>query len=396
MNRIVVFLSIILLFILLAGGVYFFVLRGDNTSPTPNNPSFNPGGNPINIPGEGEDDFTIDPTTPTLRTTLTQIHESNVAGANVYTNEVEVTVGSTTETVQSPLVRYVDKQTGHIFEYDPEANDATRISNTTFPGIQEVKWFANPNTLAFRYLNSDGEIETYLGDLRSGSLIGSYLEVDVPVIATAENTLLNVSMSDRGSEIYLADADGTDSNLVFETPLTSILIPAFAENFVAVLSKPVSSLAGALYFFEDGEQKRILGNKNGLTALPNEDGSLILYSESTERGFTASLFDREGNESRNLPLVVLPEKCVWASADTLYCMSPEVLPPANYPEHWYQGFISFTDALWEIDTRTGIARAVAFFDESGPFDGIELSIDEEREYLTFINRRDGTLWGFDL
>ncbi|XKT75302.1 MAG: hypothetical protein ACJKSS_00730 [Patescibacteria group bacterium UBA2103] len=395
MNRTLVFLSIILIFILLAGGVYFFVLRDTNTPTNPNNPSFNIDGTPVEIPG-GEDDIIIDPTTPTTRTTLTQIHTSPVAGAHVYTNEIEVTVASSTETISSPLVTYVDKQTGHIFEYDPEVNEATRISNTTFPGIQEVNWFTDPTKLVFRYLNSDGEIETYLGDLSSGSLSGSYLEVDVPTIATFENQIINASVSDRGSDLYLADVDGTSSSLVYETPLTSILVPSFGENFIAILNKPVSSLAGALYFFEDGDEKRILGNKNGLTTLPNKDGSLILYSESTDRGFTTSLLDREENETKRLPLSVLPEKCVWHTEDTLYCMVPEVIPPANYPEHWYQGFISFTDALWEIDTRTGIARAVAFFDESGPFDGTNLSINEEGEYLTFINRRDGTLWGFDL
>lgn len=395
MNRIIVFLGIILLFVLLAGGVYFFVLR-DTSSPLGNNPSFNPGGSPITIPEDDTNDFTIDDTPTNTKTILTQIHEAPVAGVVVRTNEVEITVGSTTETVRSPLAHYVDKQTGHVFSYDPEANTAERISNTTFPGIQDVHWFNNPNKIVFRYVNGKGEIETYLGDLADGSLNGSYLNVDLPAVQTAGDNLLSIHASERGSEGFVSDSEGRDESLSFESTLLSIIVPAFTDSFAAVLTKPVSTLAGALYFYENGSQNRILGGINGLTALPNESGELIVFSESEGSSFASGLYNREDNEIKTLPLAALPEKCVWGDEVTLYCMVPEIIPPANYPEHWYQGYISFTDSLWRIDTSLGTARAIAFFDESGPFDGINLSIDEDEEYITFINRRDGSLWGFDL
>lgn len=395
MNRIAIFLGIILLFILLAGGVYFFVLR-DTSVGSNNNPVFNPNGSPITIPGGDDSDFTIDNTPVSAKTILTQIHEAPVAGSIVRINEVEITVGSTTETVRSPLVQYVDKQTGHVFTYDPEENAALRISNTTFPGIQDVHWFADQRKVVFRYVSGNGEIETYLGDLSEGSLNGSYLQIDLPAVQTSEDTLLSVYATDRGSEGFVSNAEGREETLSFESNLLSIIIPTFTDSFTAVLTKPVSSLAGALYFYENGSQKRILGGINGLTALPNENGDLIVFSESNDRSFTSSLYDRGENEIKNLPLAVLPEKCVWGNEATLYCMVPEIIPPANYPENWYQGYISFTDSLWRIDTSLGTARALAFFDESGPFDGINLSVDDEEDYLTFINRRDGSLWGFDL
>lgn len=395
MNKTAIFLGIILLFVLLAGGVYFFVLRDTGIVPNTNT-SFNTDGTPITIPRDDTTDFVVDSSTTKEKTTLTQIHEAPVAGAIVRTQEIEVTVGSTTEAVRSSSVTYVDKQTGHVFSYDPEANTADRISNTTFPGIQEVNWFTDPSKVVFRYLNSDGEIETYLGELTNGSLTGSYLSVDLPSIQTFEDSLLTVSTTDRGSEGYTLKNTGRDEELSFETPFLSITIPAIGDTFIAVLTKPVSSLAGALYFYEKGVQKRILGGINGLTALPNEDGTYTLYSESTDRGFVASLYNKENSSTRALPLSVLPEKCTWATKTTLYCMVPEIIPPAHYPENWYQGIISFNDSLWSINVETGVARAIAFFDETGPFDGVDLSVDEDGEYLTFINRRDGSLWGFDL
>lgn len=395
MNKTTIFLGILLLFVLLAGGVYFFVLRDTSVNPG-TNPSFNPDGTPITIPRDDTNDFVIDNTPTQEKTTLTQIHTAPVAGADTRITEIEVTVGSTTETVRSQVVQYVDKQTGHVFSYDPETNTAERISNTTFPGIQEVFWFTNPNKVVFRYVSTGGEVETYLGEISDGSLAGSYLPIDLSAVHTHEDSLLSVTATERGSEGYTTNSDGRSERTLFETDLLSIIIPTFTNTFTAVLTKPASTLLGALYFYENGTQKRILGGINGLTALPNKEGTLIAFSESQERTFTASLYDRNTQEVRGLPLPVLPEKCVWADEDTLYCMVPEVIPPANYPENWYQGYVSFTDSLWRFDTQLGTARALAFFDESGPFDGVSLSVDEDEEYLTFINRRDGSLWGFDL
>lgn len=395
MNRVLIFLSIILLFVLLAGGVYFFVLREAPKTET-QNPTFGSGGNPINLPEDNTVDFIIENEAPIEKSELTQIHEAPVAGAHTYISEAEITVGSSTELVRTPLVQYVDKQTGHIFRYDLETLVAERVSNTTFPGIQEAYWFENENRTVLRYLNINNEIETYLGEVSNGSLTGSYLELDIPSTQTFEDTVLTVAPTDRGSDVFLTESDGRDGQLLFETKLGNILVPTFSETFVSILTKPVSSLAGVLFFYENGSLERVLGDKPGLTALPNKEGTYIVFSESTQNSFVTKLHDREENLTRTLPITTLPEKCVWGSETILYCMSPESIPIANYPEQWYQGFVSFSDALWRIDVDSGIARALAFFDKSGPFDGTHLSVNEDEEYLTFINRHDGSLWGFDL
>jgi len=396
MNRILIFLSIILLFVLLAGGVYFFVLRGDDGVVANPGGSFGPSGTPVDNTIDLGNDFAVDDTPTAPRTTLTQIHQTPVAGAVSRINEFEITVGSTTESVRTTVVQYVDQQTGHIFSYNPEQNAADRLSNTTFPGIQEVFWFDDSERVVLRYINGSDEIETYLGEIKDGALIGSYLDIDIPSAQTFENSIATIAASDRGSDIFVADADGRGAELLFETDLGSILIPRITESFVSILTKPVSLFAGSLYFYEEGITSRVLGGRAGLTALPNTEGSFIVFSESTNNAIQTSILDREKNEVRRLPLPTLPEKCVWAQEDILYCMVPETLPSANYPEQWYQGVISFSDALWRINVGNGTAVAVAFFDESGPFDGVNLSVDSDEEYLSFINKKDGSLWGFDL
>lgn len=396
MNRILIFLSIILLFVLLGGGVYYFVLRDGGEQPPQDNPVFTPGGDPVTIPGDGEDDdFIIDPQ-PSERNILTQIYDGSTAGAQTFTQEVEVTSGSTTETIRSQEVRFVDKQTGHIYAYDPEADSAERLSNTTFPGIQETHWFTDPNRVVLRYLGVNNEIESFIGVLQEGRLEGSYLDINIPVLTTSNDSILQILETSSGVEGVLSDEEGRDTDSLFTSDLTATLIAGFTDASADILTKPVSSLPGSLYRYEGSSIERIVGGKNGLTALPSPSGTNIVYSESTDRSFRAAVINTETGEERPLPIQLLPEKCTWASDAVLYCMVPEVIPPANYPEHWYQGFISFSDALWRINVEDGVARALAFFDESGPFDGTYLSVDEDEEYLTFINRRDESLWGFDL
>ena len=55
-------------------------------------------------------------------------------------------------------------------------------------------------------------------------------------------------------------------------------------------------------------------------------------------------------------LETLPEKCVWSKADAsiFYCAVPENIPADNiYPDVWYQGLMSFSDAIWKVNIKTG-------------------------------------------
>ncbi|HEY4528044.1 MAG TPA: hypothetical protein VJL09_03310, partial [Candidatus Paceibacterota bacterium] len=58
--------------------------------------------------------------------------EANVAGA-VFVKNPSTSSGQ-------GKIRYIDRETGHVFEMNPDGTDKTRISNTTIPGIFEVIW----------------------------------------------------------------------------------------------------------------------------------------------------------------------------------------------------------------------------------------------------------------
>ncbi len=61
------------------------------------------------------------------------------------------------------------------------------------------------------------------------------------------------------------------------------------------------------------------------------------------------------------------------------------------------GTISFSDALWEVDTKNVISTPlVNLLIESGrEIDVSQIGTDPEGKYIWFINKNDDTLWMYD-
>ena len=99
-----------------------------------------------------------------------------------------------------------------------------------------------------------------------------------------------------------------------------------------------------------------------------------------------------------LPVSTLAEKCVWAPGGrAVYCAVPTALA-GNVPDDWYQGAQSFSDRLWRIDLDTRLATLVVDPGQVAEvaIDAVALSIDPSSDVLVFTNKKDGTLWVYDL
>ena len=108
-------------------------------------------------------------------------------------------------------------------------------------------------------------------------------------------------------------------------------------------------------------------------------------------------YDLITKTSSLFPLKTLPEKCVWGGVakEILYCAVPATPNKGEYPDIWYQGIESFNDELWSINTTTGQTEIVAdkeTFSENGGVDATKLQLSPKEDYLSFINKKDLTLW----
>ncbi len=98
-------------------------------------------------------------------------------------------------------------------------------------------------------------------------------------------------------------------------------------------------------------------------------------------------------------ITALPEKCLWTKDSiTLFCGAPNEIPEGMYPDSWYQGKVSFSDALWKINTETGALNILAIPEEDAreEIDLIDPMLSPDEHTLIFRNKKDSSLWSLQL
>ena len=102
----------------------------------------------------------------------------------------------------------------------------------------------------------------------------------------------------------------------------------------------------------------------------------------------------------SMGLKTIADKCLWATNIIIYCGVPNTIPPANsgYPDAWYQGVVSFSDSIWKIDVEILSTELVSSISQVSKenVDAVNLSVDKNKNYLFFLNKRDSSLWSLRL
>ncbi len=307
-------------------------------------------------------------------------------------------------------VRYLDRATGNIFEVSPDGGEARRITNTTIPKIYEALFAKSGNVVIARYLKEDGEtIETFSGTVKAksgsteGDLAGTFLPAGIKGLALSPDSRRIFYLREEGGRAVgvIATAAGGEKTEVFRSPLREWAVAWPKEDTIVLTAKPSALAEGTVQFLnpETGRVTPALSRLRGLTALADASAARILYSVSGETDFTLSLLERETRADIPLPLRTLPEKCVFgAKGATLLCAVPKTLPPASYPDAWYQGVIALEDEVWSIETENGIPRLMmdVSAEAKGAIDAVSPILSTDEKYLIFTNKRDGTLWSLKL
>ena len=305
------------------------------------------------------------------------------------------------EVVLVPVLRFAAKNDGRIFETDVNKLESEQITGATIPRLAEA-FFGESGGVLLRYSQA-GEITTFLGKL-TGEVFGQ--ELPGTFIG---NDLLGLALSpDRKNVFYLASAalgggvfGSVGFTLDFATSEASkTLESAFTEwlvdwkDAIYLLTKPTFALPGYLYKFDSKTEvlNKILGGINGLSTLVSPNGEKILVSASENDGLTTQMYYISERAFSDLGLKTLPEKCVFnENSERIYCAVPKSLPGANYPDDWYQGIVSFTDSIWQIDASNFTTSVINDLDLE-PIDAINLALDSDEKNLVFTNKRDGSLW----
>jgi len=317
------------------------------------------------------------------------------------------TAGAFVERDGELFIRYIERETGHIFETSVGSFTRERLTNTTIPRVYEALWSRDGESVILRYLGEDDKtIQSFSGKIAApeegsvsgeGSLEGIFLGAQIKDLDFFGSQIFSLIETGGGSIGVVSDPDDANKNQVFSSPLKEWLVEWPERNTVTLTTKPSSGAPGYLYFLDIGDEslERVLGGILNLTTLTSLDLSKVLYSTSG----SLRVLDRASGDSISLSLNTLPEKCVWGkiNSSVIYCGIPKSLP-AGLPETWYQGIISLSDDIWKINTDTGqtdvLVRPV---DEYGvEIDLVKPSLDEEELYLLFLNKKDSSLWSLKI
>ena len=304
------------------------------------------------------------------------------------------------------VVRYPESATGNVYEVTVKTLEKKRLTITTIPRVTEAVWNRAGSAVIARYLKEDNEtIESFAASIRPGAggtegeLIGSFLPKDIESVSVSPSGTNLAYLRREGNRATLITApfSGSPKTEVFRSPILEWTPIWFAENTVALLSKPSALADGVLLFVNrtTGATETVLQGIRGLTALPSPSGERILVSESADSAWNTRVMLKKTGAEIPISPSTLPEKCVWERDEkTLICGAPAAPASAGYPDAWYQGAVSFADDLWEIDAATGIAHFLL-----APKDALDVTtpiLNADETHLIFINKRDGSLWAFRL
>lgn len=406
MNRrlLIIIASSIVVLGLLVGAYYLFFANGATLSVgTPGNPF---GSSDDRVPSAllGPDGQPIQGAGTVVAPKLIRISDAPVAKGAValYIPPVLPTGTSTEPTTPADTeVRFIERQSGNIYAFRVHDRVLTRISNRTLPGIQDATWSTDGSRAFARYLSraADGveHIDTYALPAEGE---GYFLEQDLSSIAVqGSTTVFSLLPSSSGSIGSLANTDGTGARTLFTSALSSLRV-GFAGSDLIAFTKPSSGLDGYAFLVSraTGAFTRILGPFRGLSVLANNEGTSVLYSYVDQNRTYLQVLDLATRSSTALPLATLTEKCAWEpGGKAVYCAVPTSIT-GNIPDTWYQGAQSFTDRIWHIDLDTRLATLVVDPSQVADvaIDAVALTMDPQADTLVFMNKKDGTLWVYDL
>lgn len=412
-KRTIIIITVVL--ILLAGGAYWYTSNKPvSLTPTPEFP-----GGSGTIPGftdttpgqTPEGDITpFVPGSTSALPRLYELHKAPVAGAGFA--ETKDKKG----TVTNIVALYIERGLGHIYETQLSTYAESRIVNETRSRLSEALWGNNGKSVVVRFVDDKegGVIKSHIVNIGAPTISfarGTSTEnISSGFLKTEETSLPGyipfMAVSEDGADKLFYLEGGVGSTATFrDTSVTKVFSSAFTEwlpqfpnqNLVTLNTRPSASIPGHLFFLDLKTKAvtKVLGGINGLTTLTSHDGKFVLLSETKGGIPELSTYDIAKKEFHSLYIQSLPEKCVWSNKklNTVYCAVPQTLPNATYPDQWYQGLVSFSDDLWEIDAKTGNTKRILTLRN---LDMTNLSLSSDDSHLLFMNKISGTPWVYSL
>lgn len=317
------------------------------------------------------------------------------------------------ETASGTVVRYAERSTGNIFEYDVKSGVTQRVTNTTIPKVKETIWAPNGKLLVLRSLSDDGTyIRSYFGSVSTTtatgtgdvrSLDGAYLQNGIYDMAVLGSTtrMFTLEHTTNGTVGTVSNFNGSAPVIAYRSPARELAIQWATSDTVGIATKPGSYVNGYLYAVNarTGAVSKLLGPLPALTSLSSPRRDHVLYSYNGKDGLDLVLMNTATGARTPLSISTLASKCAWtADSRRAYCAGPSSRLDRDFADLWHQGVVSSNDDIWEIDTAGGTADLIRYGAdlEGGPADMTQLKAVGKGPTLFYINKKDSILWMIEL
>lgn len=352
-----------------------------------------------------------------------------------YTYIDEESVTQKDEKVKTNLI-FVDSSTGYLYEKNLLEATSTpiQISDTSYPNVRKAYFLndknGNVNKVILQYSQNNvvksvvANIPRNIGIATSLTNINILPDNIIHITNSSNNEYLAYIVSktkttnskpDIYSDWYLMTVtNNTYTNRIYTSQLTSWKLnvtnsgqvyayntdTAYEISTLYKLTIPSQGGIGTLGQVYSGHTGTgyLLDDNFGLISMSTGSG-LKIYTNNT---FSGNAFS--DNNLKDLSFKTLINKC---STNTYYgqliiCSVPKEIKnyDSGIPDAWYQGFTSWNDNLYIINSD--YAEGALLFDikqDGGVFENIDaknLEINTIASHVLFINKNDGSLWSLNI
>jgi hypothetical protein len=304
-------------------------------------------------------------------------------------------------------VRYTDRATGHIYDFNPTTKEEIKITNNTLPKIYEAHYKSDGSKVLYRFLKDDSDIvenlsltlippkATSTDDIHTFNAVPLRSDL-LDLVAGKDNTLFYVTGGN--SAVATSNFEGGNPKPLYTSVFKDWeLVPS--GTGVITTTKPAARVAGYSYILSaSGGLTKLLGPLNSLVVTTNKSGNRIAYSYD-DGGMKLVTKNLTNQNTAEIFPATIAEKCVWSEEipSSIYCGLSSNLTGTQIDD-WYKGIIHYTDSIWSFDISTGISE-----EQVDSKTGSDLKIDvvgpqlsPDEDYLFFINKTDLSLWALKI
>jgi len=397
--------TLIILGIALILGIVALVLYFSRSTPpeeTPSSGSFPVVGEPATQSSTGTaPSFFDDPLDASSRPVEAAPRLVKITDGPVAEGVVALSFNQASSTEKDVRVRYVERASGNLYEYESLRKSIDRLTNQTIPGVAKAAWLSDGSRAYLRYFSvlpsGERNLDSYMLPVEGeGQALARNLSDIVPEGITS---VLTLTSNANGSSVTRAGIGGIGGAEIFKTDIGRVFL--FSTDRGPFIQTPASATGDSYAFFvaRSGLLERVPTPTIGMSFLPSPDGTKALVSHLSSGSLTLTYLDLITKAQTDLPLATMTEKCAWAHDSlTAYCGVPAASPQGTFPDDWYQGVVGFVDQLWSIDFANRVVLFVADLPKltKAPIDAVSLATDTDQAMLFFVNRNDGSLWSYEL